>query len=100
MRRAALIVFLALLTFQVSGLAAVCGDRPCDDDACPGEAAGGQCAPNCHYCSCCSLPTALEVTGVALAPPDTNHTSWFLVDERLTSPAPADILHVPKPLLA
>jgi hypothetical protein len=100
MRRAALIVFLALLAFNVSGLAAICGDVSCGDDSCPGDLSGGECAPNCHFCSCCSLPKVTASTTVALVAPPVRVTAWIGSIARLTSPEPADILHVPKPLLA
>ena len=56
MPRAVLVLFLALLTFEVSGLAAICGDSARNEE-CPSDASGGQCAPNCHFCSCSPLPT-------------------------------------------
>ena len=100
MRRAVLVVLLTLLTFDVSGLAAACGDAPCDDESCPGDLSGGECAPNCHFCSCCSLPKVAGSTTVALVAPPAHRTSWAGSVSRLPSPEPADILHVPKLLLA
>ena len=102
MLRTALLVLLTLLTFQVSGVAAGLGDGQCDDDSgCLGDASGGQCAPNCHSCSCCSLPTVVGGTAVAtLHAPDSEDASWIRADGRLALPDPQDILHVPKPLLA
>ena len=100
MRRAVLIVLLTLLTFDVSGLAAVCGDASCDDDSCPGDLSGGECAPNCHFCSCCSLPKVTASTAVALLAPAAHKTTWIGSVEYLPSPEPADILHVPKAFLA
>ena len=98
-RRAVMVVLLALLTFDVSGLAALCGDPACDED-CPADASGGECAPNCHACSCCSLPKVTG-TGVAeLVSPQAHATSWIRSSERLPAPEPADILHVPKSSLA
>jgi hypothetical protein len=96
-RRALVIVFLALLTFNVSGLAALCGETTCDE-SCPTDVSGGQCAPNCHYCSCCSLPTVTGSAAVALVAPHARGASWIAADARLASPEPADILHVPKSL--
>lgn len=100
MRRAVLVVLLALLTFDVSGLAAVCGDAPCDDESCPGDLSGGECAPNCHFCTCCSLPKVAGSTTVALVAPPAHEFWWVGSTDHLPSPEPADILHVPKPLLA
>jgi hypothetical protein len=91
------VVFLALLAFNVSGLAALCGDTACDE-SCPTDLSGGKCAPNCHYCSCCSLPSVTGSATVALVAPRARAASWISVDDRLASPEPADILHVPKSL--
>jgi hypothetical protein len=98
-RRALLLVFLALLTFNVSGLAALCEETTCAE-TCPTDVSGGQCPPNCHHCSCCSLP---KVTGSAAADrvePRASKASWVGTAVDLTSPEPTDILHVPKRLLA
>ena len=100
MRRAVLVVFLALLTFNVSGLAAICGDTSCEDESCPGDVSGGQCAPNCHYCSCCSLPTVAGAAAAGLVEPQGCDAAWVGTTDDLASPEPADILHVPKSLLA
>jgi hypothetical protein len=96
-RRAVVVVFLALLAFNVSGLAAICGETECDE-SCPTDISGGQCAPNCHYCNCCSLPRVTGTATVMLAAPQTQSASWTWADDDLTSPAPAEILHVPKSL--
>lgn len=98
-RRTLLVVFLALLTFDVSGLAALCEETTCDE-TCPTDVSGGQCPPNCHYCSCCSLPRVTGSSIASLVAPPSRETSWIRSSEDLTSPAPADILHVPRPLLA
>jgi hypothetical protein len=94
-RRAVVVVFLALLAFNVSGLAALCGDSSCDE-SCPTDVSGGQCAPNCHYCSCCSLPRVTAAATVALFAPQGHAGAWISSSDDLTSPEPADILHVPK----
>lgn len=98
-RRAVLVAFLALLTFDVSGLAALCEDAACDE-TCPTDASGGQCPPNCHACTCCSLPKATRSLSVALVEPQAAGASWVGTTAELSSPEPADILHVPKPPLA
>ncbi len=100
MPRALFVLFFALLTFQVSGLGAMCADQSCDED-CPSDAGGGQCAPNCHFCSCSPLPTfAKPAIAVANPLPPCARTSWAQPAGAPTSPDPAAILHVPKPLLA
>jgi hypothetical protein len=98
-RRAALVVFLTLLVFNVSGLAAPCDEATCDE-TCPTDVSGGQCPPNCHYCSCCSLPKVMGSTAVFLIEPQAGNASWVGATRDLASPEPADILHVPKRLLA
>jgi len=98
-RRAVFVVLLTLVTCQVSGVAALCDEAACDD-GCPTDASGGQCPPNCHDCSCCSIPQVTGPTLAALAAPPARHVSWIRPIDRLPSPEPADILHVPRLLLA
>jgi hypothetical protein len=93
-RRAVLIVFFALLTFNVSGLAAICGDADCDE-SCPTDVSGGQCPPNCHFCSCCSLPKVTSPGTVNALPPPGQVSTWVRSSDRPVSPEPGDILHVP-----
>ena len=85
-RRAVLVILLAMLTFNVSGLAAVCGDAPCDDESCPGDLSGGECAPNCHFCSCCSLP---KVAGLDHRRPRCASGAHDVVDRIGSTPAVA-----------
>ncbi len=100
MRSAVLVLFFALLTFEVSGLAAMCGDSACDED-CPSDASGGQCAPNCQFCSCSPLPTFTRPTSaVGELKPAFGRASWIQGAETPASPDPAAILHVPKLILA
>lgn len=100
MRRVVLIAFFGLLTFDVSGLSALCGEPPCDE-SCPADASGGECAPNCDFCACCSLPRVAQSMPTALAPaPNSMRNDAALVPPLPQSPDAADILHVPKHLLA
>lgn len=94
-RRAVQVVLLTLLTFNVSGLSALCEETSCDE-TCPTDVSGGQCPPNCHYCSCCSLPQVAGSATAALVKPLSGGTSWVRSTNDLTAPDPADILHVPK----
>jgi hypothetical protein len=98
--RAALLVLILCLSFEVSGLAAICGD-PGGNDDCSGAIPGGECPPNCHACDCCSLPriVAPAVTTEIPQPPVAATPSWRGYN---APPAvdPADIFHVPKSLLA
>ncbi|MEA2654803.1 MAG: hypothetical protein QOI23_168 [Chloroflexota bacterium] len=100
MPRAVLVLLLALITFEVSGLAAICGDSACDED-CPSDASGGQCAPNCQFCSCSPLPTfARPASAVTEMKRVYQRASWVDATDTPVSPDPAAILHVPKRLLA
>ena len=100
MPRAVLVLFLALLTFEVSGLGAIGGDSVCNEE-CPSDGSGGQCAPNCHFCSCSPLPTfARPASAVTAMEPGFERASWVDATDTPASPDPAAILHVPKLLLA
>jgi hypothetical protein len=94
-RRAVLAVLLTLLTFDVTGLAALCDQDSCDEP-CPTDMSGGKCPPNCHDCNCCSLPRVAATVAVELIAPAASHSSWVGPIDRPSSPEPADILHVPK----
>jgi hypothetical protein len=98
-RRAVLVIFLALLTFDVSDLSSLVGETDCDE-SCPTDLPGGQCPPNCHYCSCCSLPQVTQSTIATLVAPSACDASWVSPSDGVIAPEPADILHVPKSPLA
>jgi hypothetical protein len=96
------ILFLALLvgfSFELSGVAAVLGDPACED--CPNDRSGGECAPYCHACACCSVPRTVRSETTAVAPVAPRSTTEW-VEEPSAPPTvdPRDILHVPRPLLA
>ncbi|HET9012110.1 MAG TPA: hypothetical protein VFN38_09875 [Gemmatimonadaceae bacterium] len=95
MRRAVVVILLALLAIDVSGLSGLCGETSCDEP-CPSDNSDGQCPPNCHDCSCCSLPKVTGSAAPALVAPAARAQSWSGPIDRLPSPEPADILHVPK----
>jgi hypothetical protein len=87
-------------SFELSGLSAALGEPACGED-CPDDQSGGECAPNCHSCVCCSLPrTVSPAPASALVMPDTHVRVWSDAEAAPPSVEPADILHVPKPLLA
>lgn len=93
----AIAVALAL-SFDLSGLASICGEPPCDD--CPQDRSG-ECAPNCHSCACCSFPkTAPSDTTGDLIRPELVRADWPTIVETLSSIEPAAIQHVPKFVLA
>jgi hypothetical protein len=98
--RALALLLLTLVTFDVSGLAALCGD-PAGDEDCPADASGGDCAPNCRLCQCCGLPTFTKPALAAVSPaPLFRRSRWIQAAQTPTAPDPAGILHVPKLLLA
>lgn len=100
LRRAALVGALTLLTVNVSGLAALCAETSCEQD-CPRDTPAGQCAPNCHFCSCSPLPTFAEPAALTIDPrPHAGSADWVAPSRAPSSPDPAGILHVPKPLFA
>lgn len=99
--RGAFIVLAICLVFELSGLGTSFGDTDCSADECPGDASGGECAPNCHLCACCSLPRVAPTevaTGEHVA--RATRTDFLRNTDMPASPEPADILHVPKPVLA
>jgi hypothetical protein len=98
--RAALVAIVLCLSFEVSGLAAACGDTVGNDE-CSGAAPGGECPPNCHSCDCCSLPRIIT-PGAAIDVPRLAVVTAPLWRRAGAPPAvdPADILHVPRTLLA
>jgi hypothetical protein len=97
--RVLLIVAVLCGAFEMSGLAAALGDGPCSE-TCPTEKSGGDCAPNCRLCGCCSLPQTAGVQISADAPVlRLVRVSWPGDIGTAPSPEPRDILHVPKRLL-
>jgi hypothetical protein len=99
--RALLAALILCLSFELSGLAATLGEPAIDNDECPADASGGECAPNCDLCACCSLPRVAPSATACVAPAAATGRSHSLgIPEMPASPEPADILHVPKPLLA
>jgi hypothetical protein len=100
MRRALLIVVLALLVGDASGVTALFVQEPCTIGARESSPDSG-CLAFCVRCTCaCCVSSVVHKTPVALtaevlAPivvpvPDT---------DRLPAGTPHDILHVPKPVL-
>jgi hypothetical protein len=97
----ALVVAITLgLSFQTSGLGTLFGDGPCSEP-CPTDESGGECAPNCHFCNCCSTPkTVLDRLAPASPIPEIAAVTWPAARRQPPSPDPRAILHVPKPVLA
>jgi hypothetical protein len=97
--RALLIVAVLCGSFELSGLAAALGDGDCSE-SCPTEKSGGDCAPNCRLCGCCSLPRTAGAQVSAAAPIlHLVRISWPRATGTAPCPEPRAILHVPKLLL-
>jgi hypothetical protein len=98
--RALILAAVLCTSFEMSGLAAVLGDAPCSED-CPVDRSGADCAPNCPFCCCCSLPKTASAPETAVVPvADVGQVTWTGVFRQLPSAEPREIQHVPKPLLA
>jgi hypothetical protein len=99
--RVVFVAFFALLTFNLSGVAALCDDDVDCDESCPTDVSGGECAPNCHFCSCCSLPRVTKPGSMAIShAPVSCPMTWIQSSDQPMSPDPVDILHVPISLVA
>jgi hypothetical protein len=97
----ALLVAIALwLSFQTSGLSALFGDGACSEH-CPTDESGGECAPNCSFCTCCSTPkTVLNRIPPASPIRHIACVTWPAAGQQPAPPDPRAILHVPKLRLA
>ena len=93
-RRFALTLIVALLTFTASGVAALAIPEPCTGFEQSGQD-DGACPPMCVTCGCCAQ--AAEPVGVSVArAPEVPLADITLVIPRLPKASPHDILHVPK----
>jgi hypothetical protein len=95
--RALLVAALLCISFEVSGLGALLPDVPCSED-CPTDRSGGECAPNCRFCDCCSLPRTVGL-GAPVVPtplPPVGRLIETALAARLPAPEPRAIWHVPK----
>jgi hypothetical protein len=93
-RRVALGIIVALLTFSASGVSSLVISEPCTGYEQPGQD-DGACAPTCVTCGCCARaaePAGLPVASSLEAPV----TDVCPAVPRLPNTPPADILHVPK----
>lgn len=94
MRRLALSIIVAVLTFSASGAYALVIAEPCTGYEQPGQE-DAACPPTCVTCGCCAQ--AVEPVAVVISTtPDSPvaHISDLLPNFPRTSPR--DILHVPK----
>lgn len=88
-------------SFELSGLGALFPDPDCSED-CPSERSGAPCPPNCHACSCCSLPKSAPPARPATELPRAHARllEWPGTSDQPAAPDPAEILHIPKLLRA
>jgi hypothetical protein len=99
--RAFLVAAVLCISFEVSGLGALLPDVPCTQE-CPTDRYGGECAPNCRFCDCCSLPRTVGLAAPVLPTrlPDAGPLPWSAPLVRPPTPEPRAIWHVPRPVLA
>ena len=98
MRRFALSIIVALLTFSASGAYALVIAEPCTGYEQPGQD-DGACPPTCVTCGCCAQAVDMIVIVVSVTPdvPVANIPDLL---PRIPRTTPRDILHVPKHRLA
>jgi len=97
-RRLALAIIVALLTFSASGASSAIWPEPCTGYEQSGQD-DGICPPICATCGCCAQ--AAEPASVVVASsPDTSVAEVASALPRLVKPDPRAVLHVPKSLLA
>jgi hypothetical protein len=95
-RRFALAVLVALLTFSASGVSSLVVQEPCGFYEVDGRDAN--CPPTCVTCGCCHQAVDVVLAVLPLSPHDvvTQATTSL---PRLLKADPRGILHVPKSLL-
>ena len=98
MRRFALSLIVALLTFSASGAYALVIAEPCTGYEQPGRD-DGACPPTCVTCGCCAQAVDMIVVVISVTP-DVPVADILDLLPRIPSTTPRDILHVPKLRLA
>jgi hypothetical protein len=97
-RRIALAIVVALLTFSASGVTALVVVEPCSTYEQPGRA-DGDCPPTCVTCGCCAQAVeAVSLPATTALDAPAHDAGPFI--PRLPKATPRDILHVPKLRLA
>jgi hypothetical protein len=98
MRRFALAIIVALLTFSASGVSALIVAEPCTGYELPGRE-DGSCPPTCVTCGCCAQ--AVEPVAIpAESAPEVPNTDVGSPSPGVSKNQSRDILHVPKLRLA
>ena len=100
MRRLALAILVVLLALSASGASSLIVDEPCTGHEMTGQGDDeGQCPPWCVTCGCCAQ--AAEAVYVMLSDtPETPVGPLAPVLPHIPAIEPADILHVPRFVLA
>ncbi|HEY0284188.1 MAG TPA: hypothetical protein VGC23_02290 [Vicinamibacterales bacterium] len=98
MRRFALAIVVALLSFSASGVVSLVRAEPCTENE-PVGSADSNCPPACVTCGCCAR-AAEPVELAAMGSPDILLTAVLPALPHLAKTNPRDILHVPKLRLA
>jgi hypothetical protein len=97
-RRFALTIIVALLTFSASGVPALVVLEPCTGYEQPSQE-DGACPPMCVICGCCAQAVEPAVLSVTTSP-DAPLTEILAFVPRNPRSHARDILHVPKLLFA
>ena len=94
MRRFALAIIVALLTFSASGISALAISEPCLGDERPGQE-DNACPPTCVTCGCCAQ-AAETVILPAASSPEAPVVQIEAFIPRVPQTRAREILHVPK----
>jgi hypothetical protein len=93
-RRFALAVIVAVLTFGASGVSALVVAEPCTGSEQPGRE-DGACPPTCVTCGCCAQAVEPVILSATASPTGAISEIGALAP-RLPDSRAGDILHVPK----
>jgi hypothetical protein len=93
------ILALAVLVQQGGQLAAAAAEDDCAGE-CPDDGEDGNCPPDCHDCVCCAIPRVTTPDAVpSVGRPEGGALSPLDVPRVPVSGDPAEVFHVPKPLI-
>jgi hypothetical protein len=89
----------AVLVSQVAFLVTIAFGAPCVE-GCPDDGTDERCPPLCLTCPCSPRPVSMGRAAATVRPPTRAEVVVASVTLTPREPAPAEIFHVPKPLLA
>jgi hypothetical protein len=89
----------AVLATQVLFAVTIAFGAPCGD-GCPDDGPDGRCPPACVGCPCSPRPAPAASPLAIVTPPDRVRAVAVVATHAPFEPAPADIFHVPRRLLA